>query len=104
MRDRLKSQTCSRYLKALADPDRLRLIQCLQAGPRHVGDLTRELDKPIANVSHHLRLLKSAGLVVSTKKGRFVAYTMSPLYLRGSGPGLNVLDFGCCSLVLGHWT
>ncbi|HZK79768.1 MAG TPA: metalloregulator ArsR/SmtB family transcription factor [Humisphaera sp.] len=102
MRDQLKSSECSRYLKAIADPDRLKLIQCLGVGPRHVGDLTRELHKPIANVSHHLGLLKNAGIVNATKKGRFVLYTLAPRFLRqASQSPLNVLDFGCCRLELG---
>ena len=78
MRDQLKSSECSRYLKALADPDRLKIIQCLQGGPKHVGELTKLLDKPIANVSHHLGLLRVAGIVTSTKSGRFVTYTLAP--------------------------
>jgi ArsR family transcriptional regulator len=103
MRDRLKSSECSKYLKALADPDRLKLIQCLQAGPKHVGDLTRELDKPIANVSHHLGLLRTAGIVTSTKKGRFVSYALAPKFLKDTKTRqLNVLEFGCCRLELGE--
>jgi ArsR family transcriptional regulator len=103
MRDRLKSSECSKYLKALADPDRLKLIQCLQAGPKHVGDLTRELEKPIANVSHHLGLLRTAGIVTSTKKGRFVTYALAAKFLRDTTTAkLNVLEFGCCRLELGE--
>jgi DNA-binding transcriptional ArsR family regulator len=103
MNDRLKSSQCSKYLKALADPDRLKLIQCLAAGPKHVGDLTRELKKPIANVSHHLGLLRSAGIVTSTKKGRFVTYALAPRFSRqATRSSLNVLEFGCCRLELGE--
>src|SRR5262249_54933900 len=92
MRDHLKSSECSKYLKALADPDRLKLIQCLQAGPKHVGDLTKELDKPIANVSHHLGLLRIAGIVTSSKKGRYVTYALAPRFVRQAKQSpLNVL-------------
>ena len=49
MRDKLQSKECARVLKALADPDRLRLIQCLQAGPRHVRQLAlKRLRRQIA--------------------------------------------------------
>lgn len=103
MRDRLQSSQCSKYLKALGDPDRLKLIQCLQVGPKHVGELTREMQKPIANVSHHLGLLRSAGIVVSSKKGRYVIYSLAPRFLRQAAQSpLNVLDFGCCRLELGE--
>lgn len=103
MRDQLQSSQCSKYLKALGDPDRLKLVQCLQAGPKHVGDLTREIQKPIANVSHHLGLLRSAGIVVSSKKGRFVTYSLAPRFIRQATKSpLDVLDFGCCRLELGE--
>lgn len=102
MQDRLKSSECSKYLKAVADPDRLKLIQCLQGGPKPVGELTRDLDKPIANVSHHLGLLKSAGIVISAKKGRYVYYSLAPRFSgQAKASPLNVLDFGCCRLELG---
>ena len=103
MRDQLKSSECSKYLKALADPDRLKIIQCLQAGPKHVGELTRLLAKPIANVSHHLRLMRAAGIVTSTKSGRYVTYALAPRFIRHSKQSpLNVLEFGCCRLELGE--
>lgn len=103
MRDQFKSSECSKYLKALADPDRLKIIQCLQGGPKHVGELTRQLDKPIANVSHHLGLLRSAGIVESSKKGRFVTYNLAPRFLSQTKQSpLNVLEFGCCRLELGE--
>jgi DNA-binding transcriptional ArsR family regulator len=102
VRDRLKSQECSKYLKAVADPDRLKIIQCLQSGPKSVGEISRTLDSAIANISHHLGPLKSAGVVTSRKQGRFVVYALAPEILRqGSRSPLNVLDFGCCRLELG---
>ena len=98
MRDRLKSGECSRYLKAVADPDRLKIIQCLQSGPKTVGEISRTLDSAIANISHHLGPLKSAGLVTARKDGRFMVYTLAPDILRQSSHSpLNILDFGCCT-------
>jgi ArsR family transcriptional regulator len=103
LRDRLQSAECSRYLKAVADPDRLKIIQCLQGGPKSVGQISRTLNSAIANISHHLGSLKSAGLVTSEKKGRFVVYTLAPEILRHSSHSpLNILDFGCCRLELGR--
>ena len=40
MRDRLQSSECARYLKAMADPERLKIVQCLQQGPRIVAIAT----------------------------------------------------------------
>ncbi|HSU69279.1 MAG TPA: metalloregulator ArsR/SmtB family transcription factor [Tepidisphaeraceae bacterium] len=103
MRDRLRSTECAEYLKAVADPERLRIIQCLQGGPRSVGEICAALEVAIANASHHLRLLKSAGLVTRQKKGRFVIYALDPKFVRqATRSKLNVLDFGCCRLELGE--
>src|SRR3954462_12884245 len=87
MRDRLKSDECSKYLRALADGDRLKIVQCLQDGPMSVGEVTRRLAARMANVSHHLRLLRQAGVVERRKQGRFVIYALSPKIHRPTPPG-----------------
>jgi ArsR family transcriptional regulator len=105
MRDRLNSDECSKYFKALADPERLRIVQCLQEGPRTVGEVTRKLGLPIANVSHHFKQLKIGGLVTSRKEGRNVYYALGEELAKKTASGkpgvLDVLDFGCCRLELG---
>src|SRR4051794_24458988 len=101
MQDRLQSADCARFLRALGDPDRLKIVQCLQPGPRAVGEICRELNSPIANVSHHLGLLKQAGVVSASKKGRFVIYELAPDVRKRQGKqALDVLDFGCCRVEL----
>ena len=103
MQDKIKSATCAEFLKAVADPDRLKIIQCLQSGPKQVGEICRELNVPIANISHHLQLLKNAKLVSRQKQGRFVIYTLAPEFFRkATGSKLSALDFGCCRLELGE--
>ena len=84
MRDRLKSPECSKYLRAVADPERLKIIQFLQAGDKTVGVIAHGLGSSIANTSHHLKLLRQAGLVCPSKKGRFVSYSLEPKILRQS--------------------
>src|SRR4051794_34534430 len=88
----------SRYLKVLGDPERLKIVEHLGGGPKSVGQLSRELDNRIANVSHHLGLLKDAGVVVARKQGRFVIYELSAA-VRGVGDASS-LDFGCCRVDL----
>jgi ArsR family transcriptional regulator, nickel/cobalt-responsive transcriptional repressor len=89
----------SRYLKALSDPERLRIVEHLRAGPRSVGRLARDLRNRVANVSHHLGLLRQAGVVVATKKGRFVIYELAA-GVRAGGDASS-FDFGCCRVDLG---
>jgi ArsR family transcriptional regulator len=102
MRDRLASETCAERLKALAEPDRLRLIQCLQGGPKNVSELTELLGAPLANVSHHLRVLRNANLVTKTRQGKFAVYALHPDVFRpcDDGRGADTIDLGCCRLEL----
>jgi ArsR family transcriptional regulator len=97
MRDKLQSDQCARALKALADPERLKIIQCLQAGPRNVSELARLLDAEIANVSHHLQVLRHAGLVQDKKDGKYVIYSLDPATVAA-----GVVELGCCRLELGR--
>jgi ArsR family transcriptional regulator len=104
MRDQLNSGRCSKFLKALADPDRLKIVQCLQAGPLPVGEISDRLGAPLANVSHHLKQLRIAGLVTGQKRGRQVIYALSPRVLSqpGGKDARDVLELGCCRLELGQ--
>jgi DNA-binding transcriptional ArsR family regulator len=101
MRDPLKSNLCSKYLKAVAEPDRLRIVQCLRSGPKSVSEIARHLNTALANASHHLKFLRTAGLVTTVKQGRFVMYALAARFARtGTGRSLDVLDFGCCRIEL----
>ena len=101
MEDKLDSLRCARFLKALADADRLRIIQCLQMGPHNVSDLARLLGAGIANVSHHLGILRHAGIVRDEKKGKYVEYSLSSEMVRADEAG-GVVELGCCRLELGR--
>jgi ArsR family transcriptional regulator len=103
MHDELQSTECARRLKAVADPERLKIIQLLQTGPKNVSTISDLLGADIANVSHHLGVLRSAGLVLDEKHGKFVVYSLHPDIFRPKAPGqaANVLDLGCCRLELG---
>jgi ArsR family transcriptional regulator len=102
MKDRLQSRECARSLKALADPDRLKIIQCLQDGPKHVSQIAQLLGAEIANVSHHLGVLRHANLVQDQKDGKFVIYSLNPDVFAPAADGrpARVADLGCCRLEL----
>jgi len=101
MRDPLKANTCAVYLRAVAEPDRLRIIQCLRSGPKSVGEIAESLKTALANASHHLRFLHSARLVKAAKRGRHVMYSLAPQFARtGTGGATDALDFGCCRIDL----
>jgi len=57
------SETLARQLKVLADPKRLRIINLLMAGVQCNCELGDALGIPKNLISHHLRILRKAGLV-----------------------------------------
>jgi ArsR family transcriptional regulator len=68
-------------LKALADPVRLRLVSLIAAsagGEACVCDLNGAFDLTQATISHHLKVLHSAGLLDRDKRGVWVYYAVRP--------------------------
>ncbi|QFU91806.1 metalloregulator ArsR/SmtB family transcription factor [Amycolatopsis sp. YIM 10] len=67
-------------LRALADPTRLRVAHALHAGTELcVCDLAWIVGSSQGLVSHHLRQLRSAGLVTSRRDGKLVMYRLTPI-------------------------
>jgi DNA-binding transcriptional ArsR family regulator len=65
--------------RALADAKRLCVLECLSRGERSVSDLSREAGCHVPNMSQHLAVLRSAGLVESRREGNTVLYRLSDL-------------------------
>ncbi|NNM05499.1 MAG: winged helix-turn-helix transcriptional regulator [Gemmatimonadetes bacterium] len=65
-------------LQALADPNRLRILDALRNGERCVCRLTDSLEMAQPLLSHHLKVLREAGLVSGRKDGRWVHYSIIP--------------------------
>ena len=65
-----------------------------------VSELADLLNSQIVNVSHHLGVLRHAGLVQDVKHGRFVVYSLHPDVFRPGDDNHPVdhLDLGCCRL------
>ncbi len=64
-------------LKTLASPRRLEILHRLATGPHEVGRLADTLGISQPNVSQHLAVLRSAGLVDAERDGREVRYRLS---------------------------
>lgn len=60
--------------KVLAEPMRLRILNCLRPGERTVTEIVEEIDAGQANVSKHLGMLHRHGLVGRRKDGLHVYY------------------------------
>jgi ArsR family transcriptional regulator, arsenate/arsenite/antimonite-responsive transcriptional repressor len=70
--------------KAVADPVRLRLlslIACHEGGEACVCDLTGVFDLTAPTISHHLKVLREAGLIGSQRRGAWVYYWINPAVL-----------------------
>jgi ArsR family transcriptional regulator len=68
-------------LKALADPVRLRLVSLIASSPTGeacVCDLNEAFDQTQATISHHLKVLHSAGVLDRDKRGVWVYYAVRP--------------------------
>ena len=75
--------------KALSDPHRIRALAAVsEAGDLCVCQIRELLGLANATVSTHMKILEEAGLVVRTKKGRWVHYAVPP---PGKGSRDNVV-------------
>ena len=81
-------------LAALADPVRLRLVGVLAGGGRCVCDLQEQVPVAANLLSYHLRVLREAGLVTATRRGRWVDYRLdgggfAALWAQASAAGVR---------------
>jgi rhodanese-related sulfurtransferase/DNA-binding HxlR family transcriptional regulator len=67
----------ARVAKALANPNRLELLEFLAQGERTVESLAKASGMSVANTSQHLQQLRQAGLVLTRKEGLHVFYRLS---------------------------
>jgi ArsR family transcriptional regulator, arsenate/arsenite/antimonite-responsive transcriptional repressor len=71
----------AQVLKALGDPVRLRLLSMIGAheeGEACVCELTDEFDLTPPTISHHLKVLRDAGLIACERRGTWVYYWVLP--------------------------
>lgn len=77
-------------LKAAADPTRTRILKLLESGGLCVCQVQAVLDLAPSTVSKHLGILRTAGLVVDRRDGKWVEYALaSPA---GTAPARQVLE------------
>jgi ArsR family transcriptional regulator, nickel/cobalt-responsive transcriptional repressor len=102
MTDKKQAKDCAVMLQALAEPNRIRIIECLRTGDMNVTQLAKALEVEIVNVSHHLGVLRDAGLVEDVKDGRFVIYSLNPKVFHNDGSKATYLDLGWCRVEIPH--
>lgn len=73
-------------LRAMAHPQRLRVLCMLVEGERSVGDINRDIDLSQSALSQHLAKLREEGLVSTRKEAQSVFYRLA------DGPVLSVIQ------------
>ncbi len=63
--------------KALNDPTRREILELLKTKDMTAGEIADQFNISKPSISHHLDLLKQAGLVVSVKEGQFIIYSIN---------------------------
>ncbi|WP_066714301.1 autorepressor SdpR family transcription factor [Clostridium sp. Marseille-P299] len=63
--------------KALSDPTRRKILELLSEKDRNAGEIAEyfQISKP--SISHHLSILKNAGLVIDERQGQNIVYSLN---------------------------
>ncbi|RKY20784.1 MAG: hypothetical protein DRQ55_06500 [Planctomycetota bacterium] len=99
--DLMRATKMSQNLKALCDVNRIRILEILVQGEFCVTDLVERLQIDQPKVSHHLAILRSAGVIRSRRDGRHINYSIRPAVherqLAQPGP-IDVFNLGSLSV------
>ena len=68
--------TVQEVFQAFSDPTRREIVRMLQDGDMSAGAIAERFDMTKPSISHHLSLLKQAGLVEDTRRGQNIVYSL----------------------------
>ena len=63
--------------KALGDPTRREILHLLRDGAKTAGEIGSHFDMTGATISHHLSVLKDAGLISDDRRGKYIYYELN---------------------------
>jgi len=63
--------------KALNDDTRRRILEILKSGELNAGDIAAHFQMSRPGISHHLDLLRQAGLIEAERRGQFILYSLN---------------------------
>lgn len=63
--------------KALSDPTRREILNLLRNGPLSAGEIAEHFTMTGASISHHLSILKYAGIIDDEKRGKYIYYYLN---------------------------
>ena len=98
--DSFQSDQCAEMLRSLSEPIRLRIVDHLRLGELNVSDLSEALSLEVVTVSHHLGILKNAGIVERQRDGRCMVYRLREgvIDIKKRKDGFDHLNLGCCRI------
>jgi DNA-binding transcriptional ArsR family regulator len=67
-----------KIFRAMADPTRRRILELLGGGDRAAGEIAEHFEMTKPAISHHLSVLKDAGLAAERREGQRVIYSLEP--------------------------
>lgn len=63
--------------KALADPTRRKILELLSDQDRNAGEIANYFNISKPSISHHLNILKNAGLISDERQGQLIVYSLN---------------------------
>ncbi|SEO43849.1 ArsR/SmtB family transcription factor [Amycolatopsis saalfeldensis] len=76
-----EAESAAKLFKALSDPVRIRLVSLIRHSPGGEAcfcDLAEDFDMPQPSLSHHLRVLVTAGILARERRGTWSWYSLIP--------------------------
>lgn len=88
----MENAKAARIFKAIGDENRLHILGLLRNGERCACKLLEDLQISQSTLSHHMKLLCDAGLVIGRKEGKWVHYSIDP------NAAVEIQKLLCCIL------
>lgn len=94
----------AKFLRSLAEKNRLKILQCLRSGEKTVNEIVTLVKGSQSNISQHLACLRGCGVIQKWQRGKYCYYSLASIQI---GALLNMLevimdDIGfevsCCQL------
>jgi DNA-binding transcriptional ArsR family regulator len=81
--------------QALSDPTRRQILHMLSRGDLSAGEIAAAFSLSKPSISHHLGMLREAGLVLSRRRGQMIIYSLHTTVLQEAlGWGFDILRAG----------
>jgi len=101
MLDINQARKVAEMANAIGEPTRLHIIELLASESLNVTELAQAVGVPMVNMSHHLGVMRQAGLVEDERQGRKKQYSLAAnVYKAGTNGSLGTIKLGNWELTL----